>query len=1138
MPHCRRRAAGCLRTLLCVAVAILQPQSNAQSVIEAPRQQANQAQQARAQQKAHNEPQPNPERQAQHAPAEAACKHCTANPPTAAWEHSCIQKCTAGQTNGAGAKAGSAPANQNGGEACAAEEPRSACELVKSRCGHKKEGHLVRRMCPRACGLCKAGSVAPERETLRTCAGASSVCDHDVVYSNAQIVHETTAFANVMTVYAQASTLGHGGISQCGKCSAGSVDVHAVDGADPRRGNNTTAGTAGVLPHYMCVQYRCINKGCAETVIARATSRDPWVPFVKVVPAHGWQASVVDGPHSGPPQLCDARNARHNAFFVLQPPPFVCKNHFHAVDWLSDVYSIVRFLRSNVTRRDLPIKAVMIGEGGCLNSAQTHLGAWFTGMLRILNVALLRVAKGAVAGCFAHVVVQPKGDLAKFFITGRQEWIWGYRDALFEVITGEADGYSPAKCGHEHVGQTINIIIETREGSKRRFANMTNMVQQLSMLNRVRFENLKARATAVAMGNLTMAEQVKLLRSTHILVQPHGAGLTNTLFLCPGSASVQLLGKGIAAAPPLATPDRATRQHEQPTCDGLRWSVGFYSWLPTATGTFTSVHSVGARTPTRRAPLQSRWLEALKGACGADAATVNKAVDAIFSNKDAECVSYLLQNAGGTNNTRAGCVGVVHGAMFALDWQDLPLSDLASVVFANIEKWRQVHKHVASGFWTVPKCAGLPLHAVARGKLGVCADIAVHRQSTFLFPPQGALLTPILIVSQTRQRVVDRLLSEAKTVVELSIATAERKTWCAEPRDVENGVWAPRGPASTENVTHYRAGFADGPLSRGYSVSSAQCVATSPSARSSKLAAEWAWQPAKCSLRPFSSAHFCDLLGNGLLVVGDSISEQLAIVIASLMSDTRLPAARTGASTYAAKNRAAEPELGDCHRLKPWWPQNNSIHYRFKRFCMSWEVCGKRSRVTFLFTNFLAPVKQTTSDASHNGDFAWSNDPAFLRSFGVILLNTGAHSPGWNISGRVTSAMDALLSSGTNATIFYRDTPRGHSDCEHHVHAAPMQSVAEGEAYQQQHPGNPKHKWAQIPDDNRIARSVISHYPGVTWLPVAAMTLPRWDAHRGSVRGPKGGAADCLHFCQPGPLEEWARLLMHFLWVQGTRSTS
>ena len=63
-----------------------------------------------------------------------------------------------------------------------------------------------------------------------------------------------------------------------------------------------------------------------------------------------------------------------------------------------------------------------------------------------------------------------------------------------------------------------------------------------------------------------------------------------------------------------------------------------------------------------------------------------------------------------------------------------------------------------------------------------------------------------------------------------------------------------------------------------------------------------------------------------------------------------------------------------------------------------------------------------------------------------------------------------------------------------------MGSVAEGSTYlQRHHPGPSGIGWGQIPADNRLADSLLRSYRGLIWLLVAAMTLPRWDAHRGLI---------------------------------------
>jgi len=58
----------------------------------------------------------------------------------------------------------------------------------------------------------------------------------------------------------------------------------------------------------------------------------------------------------------------------------------------------------------------------------------------------------------------------------------------------------------------------------------------------------------------------------------------------------------------------------------------------------------------------------------------------------------------------------------------------------------------------------------------------------------------------------------------------------------------------------------------------------------------------------------------------------------------------------------------------------------------------------------------------------------------------------------------------------------------------------------------------------------VERYGGV-FLDVDGMTALRGDGHRGRLSSAAGGEeiADCLHYCAPGPVDEWTRLLYNAL---------
>jgi len=68
--------------------------------------------------------------------------------------------------------------------------------------------------------------------------------------------------------------------------------------------------------------------------------------------------------------------------------------------------------------------------------------------------------------------------------------------------------------------------------------------------------------------------------------------------------------------------------------------------------------------------------------------------------------------------------------------------------------------------------------------------------------------------------------------------------------------------------------------------------------------------------------------------------------------------------------------------------------------------------------------------------------------------------------------------------------------------------------------------WSFLHEQNVVAKDIVEKYGGV-FLDIEPMTQLRGDGHRGLVDPLK--APDCLHYCNPGPVEGWTRLLQNAL---------
>ena len=79
----------------------------------------------------------------------------------------------------------------------------------------------------------------------------------------------------------------------------------------------------------------------------------------------------------------------------------------------------------------------------------------------------------------------------------------------------------------------VDVIINERLLRCRRLVNLIDLSQAISSLN------LSYRV--IHFENMTFAEQVSSLRFTRVLISIHGAGLSNIIFLQPGSTVIELM---------------------------------------------------------------------------------------------------------------------------------------------------------------------------------------------------------------------------------------------------------------------------------------------------------------------------------------------------------------------------------------------------------------------------------------------------------------------------------------------------------------------------------------------------------------------------------------------------------------------
>jgi hypothetical protein len=269
----------------------------------------------------------------------------------------------------------------------------------------------------------------------------------------------------------------------------------------------------------------------------------------------------------------------------------------------------------------------------------------------------------------------------------------------------------------------------------------------------------------------------------------------------------------------------------------------------------------------------------------------------------------------------------------------------------------------------------------------------------------------------------------------------------------------------------------------------------------------WGWQPHRCDLLAPDHALDCESIGRGVLLLGDSLSLQMWAVLATAL----------GAVATARRSVCAHVPDGT------------------RRHCAEATVCDGAATVAAGKANYLWGSAMGSDNASE----PWWVQREFLLSFDVVVFSTGAHGAAeFDAQTRVAAPAEALVRlTHPHTTLIYREAHPGAAQCSAHALDPPLPSLSAALEYQRAKPGRASWAWPRVLPNNALAAAALQPLRSrFRWLPVAAMSSMRWDAHRGRYFKPSANQTveDCLHWCSPGPLHDWVRLLLHLLRVERT----
>jgi len=163
-----------------------------------------------------------------------------------------------------------------------------------------------------------------------------------------------------------------------------------------------------------------------------------------------------------------------------------------------------------------------------------------------------------------------------------------------------------------------------------------------------------------------------------------------------------------------------------------------------------------------------------------------------------------------------------------------------------------------------------------------------------------------------------------------------------------------------------------------------------------------------------------------------------------------------------------------------------------------------------------------------------------IQESDYLILNWGVHYQTWSDMERATDDLVSVLEAHWRPPhkqperLFWRSTNVAHASCSMATEPLGMTRNQTDSTRGRNGAINPTsvihhlyHTEEILMQDEHIVRPRLrAKLPQMTFLRVEESTLQRPDGHR--VEGFKG-QEDCLHYCEPGPIDHWAELFYHYV---------
>lgn len=285
---------------------------------------------------------------------------------------------------------------------------------------------------------------------------------------------------------------------------------------------------------------------------------------------------------------------------------------------------------------------------------------------------------------------------------------------------------------------------------------------------------------------------------------------------------------------------------------------------------------------------------------------------------------------------------------------------------------------------------------------------------------------------------------------------------------------------------------------------------------------QYIWEPDDGKIERFNHEIMCKAMnGRNLLLLGDSLSEQTLTVFLSafwnnvLITDDDWKFNRTSKyDDLKTFNR------GQCDSFCwDFWPQCSGTHN---------VDCGSLPdfNITFQWLNPFTNISYGSTDEN------WSYAPWVQlieeQNISLIVCNAGAHFiEDEQQLNNIDRFLYTLFEKYPNISTIFRNTVPGAIECEKHFHDAPMTEYPNATYLNIQHP---TWHWGDFTRQNKLIHEYLhDRYPQVFFLDAYASGALRVDTH-------SCWHNDCLHFCLPGPVDDWIHYIYNIV-LQMTKWT-